>query len=119
MSIVAERREHADSERLAFQFTLRLDGAVAIDQALEDAIFRAGCDDAVLYSTNGQLFLEFDRESETLVSAIVSAIHAVEECGSGIKVGEVIPPYAHEIGAINAALQVRNNGGAVLRELST
>jgi hypothetical protein len=119
MSSAIESRHREDPVRTAYQFTLRLEGADTIDQRVEDAIFQAGCDDGILYSTNGQLFLEFDREAESLTSAIVGAIQAVESCGAGLRVGEVIPPFANEIAAINAALQVRNDGGEILRELAT
>jgi len=109
---------HADAaERAAYPFVLVLDGVTQIEPRLEDALFSAGCDDAILYSTNGQIFLEFDREADNLIAAVVSAIHAVENCGEAIKVREVLPPLAHEIGAINAALQVRNQGAEAFREL--
>jgi hypothetical protein len=118
MSTAAKRNPTDNSERMAYPFVLVLNGVSEIEEGLEDALFNAGCDDAILYSTNGQVCLEFDREAENLVSAVVSAIHAVESCGEHIKVREVLPPLAHEIGAVNAALQVRNEGSPLLRELA-
>lgn len=57
-----------------FTFTI---GGVLTDARL-DALVRAGCDDAT-FSSKGELtFAEFDREAETLMDAVVSAVVAVE-----------------------------------------
>ena len=71
-------------------FTLVLQGVDKITTAFEDAVFEAGCDDAMLYSKNGTIFLEFDRVDKTLKSAIVSAILDIETI-SGIEVAVVEP----------------------------
>ncbi len=57
-------------------FTLTIRGPLT--DALLDAFFEAGCDDAT-FSTKGELtFGEFDREEASLLGAVVSAIGAVE-----------------------------------------
>jgi len=57
-------------------FQLTIHGALT-DELL-DALFEAGCDDAT-FSTKGDLtFADFDREAESLVDAVTSAIEAVE-----------------------------------------
>lgn len=62
-----------------YTFSLILNGVNSITSDLENQIFEAGCDDAILYSKNGIVFLEFDRESNSLKSAILSAIGDVEK----------------------------------------
>lgn len=52
--------------------------------ALLDALFEAGCDDAT-FSTKGELtFGEFDREAPNLLEAVLSAIAAVESAGAEV-----------------------------------
>lgn len=43
-----------------------------------DALYEAGCDDAMVGSRNGILSLDFDREAACLEDAIMSAIHDIE-----------------------------------------
>ena len=74
-----------------FNFTLVVSGVHEETRGLEDALFVAGCDDALLYFKNGVTYLEFDRESDSLESAILSAIHAVESTNIGANVIRVEP----------------------------
>lgn len=53
-----------------FEFTLVLENIVELSDQMEDALFQAGCDDALLSFRNGIAYLEFDRESENLKLAI-------------------------------------------------
>lgn len=64
-------------------FTLIVDGP-DLEEVL-DALFEAGCDDALVGSTDGILYLDFDREAESTESAILSAIADVESV-PGVKV---------------------------------
>jgi predicted DNA-binding transcriptional regulator AlpA len=58
----------------SFQLTIR----GALSDELLDRLFEAGCDDAT-FSTKGDLtFADFDREAESLVDAVTSAIESVE-----------------------------------------
>ena len=41
----------------------------------------AGCDDSTLHSTGPTVFLDFDREAESLGDAIGSAVKDVERAG--------------------------------------
>ncbi len=61
-----------------FQFTLIVTGADLSDSEVVDALFAAGCDDALAGSVDGAQYLDFDRESETLGTAILSAISDIE-----------------------------------------
>ena len=59
----------------SYQFTLVLDGVDEKTSGLEDALFEAGCDDALINYKNGVVYLDFDREGEDLERIIISAIN--------------------------------------------
>lgn len=73
------------------EFTLVLEAPKGINTNLEDALFEAGCDDALLSFRGGIAYLDFDREAENLETAIISAIDQVENTGLGLKVKRVEP----------------------------
>ena len=66
------------SKLKTFNFSLVLNGVNKITTKLEDNVYNAGCDDAILHSKNGTIYLEFDREDTSLKNAIISAIQAIE-----------------------------------------
>lgn len=74
-----------------YEFTLVLDGVDENTQGLEDSLFEAGCDDALINFRNGTVYLDFDREESSLVNAVLSAIRDVEGCGIGAKVIRILP----------------------------
>jgi len=76
-----------------YQFTLVLDGVDEKTPNLEDALFEAGCDDALINYKNGTVYLDFDREDENLEHAIISAIKAVESTSLGAKIVSVAPEH--------------------------
>lgn len=57
-----------------FQFTLVLENVDEHSNDLEDILYEAGCDDALISTKNGTVFLGFDREATSLEEAIISAI---------------------------------------------
>ncbi|MGH9334471.1 MAG: hypothetical protein ACRD21_12055, partial [Vicinamibacteria bacterium] len=59
-------------------FVLVVSGVSEPDSRLEDALYEAGCDDAILAFRNGVAYLEFDREAPSLEDAILSAIRDAE-----------------------------------------
>lgn len=61
-----------------YQFTLVLKNANKNTKHLEDSLFKAGCDDALIHIKNGTVYLEFDREAFFLEEAVVSAIKNVQ-----------------------------------------
>lgn len=61
-----------------YNFTLTLSGVSAHTPDLEDALYRAGCADALVCFYGTAVYLEFDRESESLERAILSAIDNIE-----------------------------------------
>lgn len=76
-----------------YQFSLILDGVDDQTPNLEDALFAAGCDDALINYKNGTVYLDFDREDEGLEQAIISAIKAVESTDLGAKIVSVAPEH--------------------------
>lgn len=74
-----------------YTFTLILSGVSEHDEALEDALFEAGCDDAVLYFRNSICYLDFDREATSFEEAVLSAIRDVEGAGIPAKPHRIEP----------------------------
>ena len=74
------------SDKSSYSFTLVLDGSIGPDAELEDALFKAGCDDALLTFRGTTGFLEFDREASSFDEAVESAISQVEGIGHEITV---------------------------------
>lgn len=72
-----------------FNFTLTLSGVTSDTPGLEDALFAAGCDDALVCFYGTAVYLEFDRESESLAQAVLSAINDIETSGIGARVESV------------------------------
>lgn len=62
-------------------FTLLLDNEDELTTDLEDALFEAGCDDGMLFIKNQVVYIEFDRDADSLEEAVVSAINDVESAG--------------------------------------
>jgi hypothetical protein len=63
------------------EFTLILAGPVKIDRQTEDALFEAGCDDALLGSRDGVVFLDFARTADSFSEAVSTAIRDVRTAG--------------------------------------
>jgi predicted DNA-binding transcriptional regulator AlpA len=67
--------------RSTYAFTLILAGVSEICDALQDALFEAGCDDALLGCRDGVVFLDFDREASSFREAALSAIADAQKVG--------------------------------------
>ena len=72
-------------------FVLVVSGVSEPDSRLEDALYEAGCDDAVLAFRSGIAYLEFDRPAPSLEDAILSAIRDVEGADPRLGVVRVEP----------------------------
>lgn len=70
-------------------FLFVLSGVDEYTDGLEDALYRAGCDDALISYTNSIVCLDFDREAETLREAISSAINDVENSSVNARVSHI------------------------------
>ncbi len=73
-----------------YQFTLVLKNADEETPHLEDSLFEAGCNDALINFRNDVVYLNFDREACSLEQAVLSAIKNVESASVGAKVSNVI-----------------------------
>lgn len=61
-----------------FQFTLIAEGPDLQTDLLVDALFEAGCDDALVGRVEGVQYLDFDRQAPSLAEGVLSAISDVE-----------------------------------------
>ncbi|HET8582434.1 MAG TPA: hypothetical protein VFL65_04225 [Jatrophihabitans sp.] len=67
-----------------------------------DALYEAGCDDALLTSESGIQRAVFDREAPTFALAVASAINAIETSISGARVVAVRAARRHQSSAAAA-----------------
>ncbi len=74
-----------------YSFSLILQGASDLTSEIADALYEAGCDDALVGSRGRVLFVEFDREAPSSAKAIISAIRQIESAGVGLTVVRVEP----------------------------
>lgn len=72
-----------------YNFTLTLSGVTYETEGLEDALYESGCDDALICAYGKSVYLEFDREAESLDAAIASAVDDIESAGIGAIVESV------------------------------
>lgn len=68
-----------------YHFVIMLDNARPNTEGLEDRLFEAGCDDALVCALNNSVYLEFDREAESAEQALTSAIKQVHAADFQIK----------------------------------
>lgn len=64
-----------------YEFTLYLKSLLpesGLCQELEDALYSSGCEDALLGSLEGILYLDFSREAESFPEALNSAVQDIE-----------------------------------------
>jgi hypothetical protein len=77
-------------------FKLILAGADVLTPEISDALFEAGIngDDTLVGSRGGAVFVDFEREAESLGDAVGSAIKQVEKAGHKVAKVEVEEPTA-------------------------
>jgi hypothetical protein len=80
------KKSSTRSRQREFDFALIVGGVTELTQAVEDALFAAGCDDATLSIQYGLLYMDFSRAAESLEKAIFSAIHDIREAKIGAEV---------------------------------
>ncbi len=73
------------------EFTLVLDGVDDHTPTLEDSLYEAGCDDALINFRNATVYLDFSRAADSFDAAVQSAIEQVESMPLGAKVISVAP----------------------------
>ncbi len=81
----------------AYTFTLILSGVRDLTDEVCDALYEAGCDDALPGMTDGVVFLDFSREASSIQDAVLSAISDVERAGVGARVVRLEPDELMDI----------------------
>jgi hypothetical protein len=76
----------------SYDFTLVLADVSDITDDQGDALFEAGCDDGTIVSRDGQVLIDFTRESASLEQAINSAAADVVRAGFQVDHVEVHCP---------------------------
>lgn len=61
-----------------YQFTLVLKNVHALTENFEDSLYESHCNDALINFKNGTVYLNFDREANSLREAVMGAIKDVE-----------------------------------------
>lgn len=74
-----------------WSFSLVLGGISEPTAAVEDALYEAGCDDALLVFSGKIVALDFDRAAESFERAVLSAIEDVERSETNTTVLRVSP----------------------------
>lgn len=85
----------------SYAFTIVLAGVDELSDAMIDAIYVAGCDDAGVGSCEGLVTVDFDREAESLGDAIGSAVKDVAKAGLAVARVEVDRRARHESSVIS------------------
>jgi hypothetical protein len=75
------RTKRNAGKKQTHSFTLILGGLSGLNGRLENALFEAGCNDALLGTCDGVVYLDFDREAPSLIQAVDSAIRDVNKAG--------------------------------------
>jgi hypothetical protein len=65
-------------------FTVYVAGINPDNPHYEDALYSAGCTDALIVVRHGHLMLDFDRDAPTYDLAVQSATRAVEQAGGRV-----------------------------------
>lgn len=79
------------SSRKSYNFTLVLSAVDENTPNLEDSLFETGCDDALINFRDGTVYLDFDREADSLEEAVLGAIQNIESSSVKAKVVSVAP----------------------------
>lgn len=94
-------------------FALILSGPV--DERVDD-LFEAGCDDATFGEVDGVAYADFDREADSFIEAVVSAIRAISSV-PGLRVRRLEPDdlvtaadIAHRLGRTRESVRLLISG---------
>lgn len=85
-----KKQKEKESSKNTYTFTLILEGVNEPSEELENTLFEAGCNDALLHFRNGNAFLTFDRAAGSYKDAVFSAVKDVESAGN-IKILSIEP----------------------------
>ena len=74
-----------------YAFTLEVSGIDTGRENYEDALYEAGCDDALIAVVNGTMFLDYHRDASSFEDAVKSASRNVEVAGGRVVKVVAIP----------------------------
>ena len=100
MPTLARPPSKAQGPEKTYTFTLLLLGPSPLDHL--DALFEAGCDDAIFGEREGMFFADFDRTANSLAEAVGKAIAQVEFAVPALRVARVEPDELVNAAAIAA-----------------
>ncbi len=100
----------------SYQFTLILDGVDEKTPHLEDVLYEAGCDDALINYKNGTVYLDFDRVGTNLESVIMSAIKDIESANIGAVIVSVAPEHLVSLSDIAERLNITRQAVSLLMQ---
>ena len=89
--LVALRSANTEAMMTMFEFTLVLESKLSLSSSVEDSLFEAGLDDALVGSRDDVVFVDFEREGASFLEAVLVAIHQVESALPGALVRRVEP----------------------------
>jgi len=72
-----------------FEFRVLLGGTTAISEVLENALYEAGCNDALLWSQGAVVGLDFSRQAPSFDEAVASARLDIAQTKLGLTVESV------------------------------
>ncbi len=78
---LAMRTSRKPRRKETHSFTLTLSGLSTLTDKLENKLFEAGCNDALLGTQDGVVYLDFDREAPSYAEAVSSAVRDVNKAG--------------------------------------
>ncbi len=93
-----------------YEFTLIFSGVRELTREVLDALFEAGCDDALFGVRDGIAFGDFCRQADTFEKAALSAIRDVEGAGIGAKIELVEPDELVTMSEIARRLRLSREG---------
>ena len=73
------------------EFTLVLGGVDDLSEGLDDQLYNAGCDDALINFRNGTVYIDFNREDASIEEAVITAIKQIESIPARARVISILP----------------------------
>ena len=69
---------------MRYSFTVRVSGLSSDPDQYEDALYEAGCNDALVAVIDNTIFVDFDREAPSFEEAVRSATFNIEKAGGRV-----------------------------------
>jgi hypothetical protein len=96
----ADKTMSSSAKPTIHSFTLFLSGANVLNDERLDALYEAGCDDALFGARDGAQYGAFDREADSFSEALASAIRDVTSTVRGLRVVRIEPDELVTLAAI-------------------